>query len=527
MAIFHCSIKTISRSGGRSAVASAAYRSGEKLYDEEIGEYSDFTRKGGVVYSEILLPENAPDRLQDRETLWNEVQKTEKRKDARLCREVEIALPKEWNREQEIEYTKKYCQENFVNRGMIADIAIHDKGDGNPHAHILLTVRGFTEKREWEIKGKSVFANSRDEQGRAIYDPALPSYDPKNKEETEKYRIPKLDKDGNQVVRVRSRTNENGETYESKEYSWERVNVPANDWNDRARVEEWRAAWEEIANSHLEPEQHIDHRSYKRQAEALREQGVEDVIERVPTIHEGVSARKMEKVGFISERVEINRQAAEINRQVEQQRTILQTLRDGILRLTEWIRRKARELYERIKRVTERGRRLNVEVERSPGLSRDAAGYHREPEGADQGSFGSERTAESISDQVERRERDIKQTEQGVAGLKEELISGKAAAHERLQRLRERSQDGGADRQPEIVQGRNRSYPGYNPAGSGPESGKSEAEQRDTEALIRKVDARVEARESELAAEHEAAKRAAEREREALKRRQRLKGPHL
>ena len=93
MAIYHCSIKLIGRSGGRSAVASAAYRSGEKLLNEETGILHDFTRKSGVVMSEILLPVNAPDRFHDRQTLWNEVQKVEKRSDAQLAREVEVALP--------------------------------------------------------------------------------------------------------------------------------------------------------------------------------------------------------------------------------------------------------------------------------------------------------------------------------------------------------------------------------------------------------------------------------------------------
>lgn len=155
MAIYHCSIKVISRSSGRSAIASAAYRSGERLYDEEIREYSDFTRKGGVIYSEILLPQNAPEEYSDRQTLWNAVQKNEKRSDAELCREVEVALPVEWTRAQQIEYTKQYCNEQFVSQGMIADFAIHDKGDGNPHAHILLTVRGFDENHQWQDR-KSV-----------------------------------------------------------------------------------------------------------------------------------------------------------------------------------------------------------------------------------------------------------------------------------------------------------------------------------------------------------------------------------
>ena len=103
MAIYHCSIKIISRSSGRSAVASAAYRSGEKLLNDETGIEHDFTAKGGIIMSEILLPEHAPVIYQNRETLWNEVQKTEKRCDAQLAREVEVAFPVEMTRPQQIE----------------------------------------------------------------------------------------------------------------------------------------------------------------------------------------------------------------------------------------------------------------------------------------------------------------------------------------------------------------------------------------------------------------------------------------
>jgi len=196
MSIYHCSIKIISRSGGRSAVASAAYRSGEKLYNDETGLTHDFTHKGGVIMSEIILPENVPERYKDREILWNEVQKVEKRSDAQFAREVEVALPAEMTRDEQIECVRAYVKENFVDKGMIADWALHDKNDGNPHAHIMLTVRGLDEKQEWMVKQKTVFANAKDELGRAIYNPDLPVYDPKNRDATSQYRIPQLDENG-------------------------------------------------------------------------------------------------------------------------------------------------------------------------------------------------------------------------------------------------------------------------------------------------------------------------------------------
>lgn len=158
MAIYHFSAKMISRTNGSSAVASSAYRSGEKMNDERTGLNHDYTKKRGIEYTEILLPSEAPEWVSNREKLWNEVEIKERRKDSQLAREVNIALPIELNREQQIELTKKFVQDNFVSKGMIADIAIHDIGSGNPHAHVMLTTReitldGFGKKnRAWNNK---------------------------------------------------------------------------------------------------------------------------------------------------------------------------------------------------------------------------------------------------------------------------------------------------------------------------------------------------------------------------------------
>ena len=114
MSIYHLSIKIISRSGGRTAVASAAYRSGEKLYNEETGITHDFTRKKGVVHKEIILPECAPQEYYDREVLWNAVQKVEKRCDAQFAREIEVAFPIEMTREEQLECVRNYIKKNFV-----------------------------------------------------------------------------------------------------------------------------------------------------------------------------------------------------------------------------------------------------------------------------------------------------------------------------------------------------------------------------------------------------------------------------
>lgn len=158
MAIYHCCVKIISRSTGRSSVAAAAYRSGEKLYNQREGIEHDFSRKRGVQYSEIMLPENAPAEYQSRETLWNAVELAERRKDAQTAREIEVALPVEFDRQEQIGVLREYVGQNFTSLGMCADICLHDKGDGNPHAHIMLTMRDVTSKgfggkcREWNDK---------------------------------------------------------------------------------------------------------------------------------------------------------------------------------------------------------------------------------------------------------------------------------------------------------------------------------------------------------------------------------------
>ncbi len=154
IAIYHCSIKILIRGKGKSAVAAAAYRSGEKLTNEWDGLTHDYTKKGGVVHSEILLPAHAPPAFSDRSTLWNSVELSEKSNNAQLAREVEIALPVELSREEQTRLVREYCSSQFVSKGMIADFNLHDTGGGNPHAHILLTMRPLDEKGAWLPKSK-------------------------------------------------------------------------------------------------------------------------------------------------------------------------------------------------------------------------------------------------------------------------------------------------------------------------------------------------------------------------------------
>jgi hypothetical protein len=173
MAIYHCHVKIIGRSAKRksvsssahsayvsgSVVAGVAYRSGEKMYNGYDDKVHDYTYKRGVVHAEIMLPENAPPEFSDRQTLWNAVETKDRRKDSQLARECEVALPCEFSLDEQKEVVREYISDNFINSGMCADFAIHDKGDGNPHAHIMLTMRdvsadGFG-KRMKEEQGQS------------------------------------------------------------------------------------------------------------------------------------------------------------------------------------------------------------------------------------------------------------------------------------------------------------------------------------------------------------------------------------
>ncbi|MDU5253104.1 MobQ family relaxase [Anaerococcus vaginalis] len=276
MAIYHLSIKIISRGKGKSAVAAASYRSGEKIKNEYDGIVHDFTRKGGIAHTEILLPRNAPQEFVSRSVLWNSVEKIEKSKNSQLAREIEIALPKELSREKQIELVRKYVKENFVKVGMCADVALHDKNDGNPHAHILLTMRPLNEDKTWGAKSKKEYI---------------------------------LDK--------------NGEKIKLKNGNYKTRKINTTDWNEQEKAEEWRKAWADITNKYLEEnsiQEKVDHRSYQRQG-----------IEQIPTTHLGVSATQMEKKGIATDR-------GNINREIKHQNKLLREIARRIKVLLNWIR---------------------------------------------------------------------------------------------------------------------------------------------------------------------------------------------
>ena len=259
MAIYHCSIKIGSRSNGQSAIAAAAYRSGDKLKDNETGQISDYTKKSGIVFSEISLCDNAPAEYSDREILWNSVHSIEKNKNAQLWREFEVALPKELNRAEQMDTVRSFVK-GLNEQGMCVDWSLHDKGDGNPHAHIMATMRSITEDGKWAPKSRKVY--DLDENGQRIFQ--------------------KVDKSG------------------KKQYKNHKEDY--NDWNRKERVEEWRSAWADCCNARLSERDRIDHRSYERQG-----------IDQIPTVHEGYAARQIAAKGGISERVEINNEIREKN----------------------------------------------------------------------------------------------------------------------------------------------------------------------------------------------------------------------
>jgi len=291
MSIFHCQIKNISRSGGRSAVASAAYRAGDNIKNEETGIQYDYTRKSGIEYSEIILCENAPEEYKSRAVLWNAVQKIEKSSDARLCREWEVAIPKELSLADGQQLVRDFAK-SLAAEGMCVDFSIHDKGDGNRHAHILGTTRAITEKGEWAPKAKKVY--DLDDRGERIYQ--------------------KTDKTGKKIYKNHK------EDY--------------NDWNKTGKVEEWRERWARECNKYLTAEERIDHRSNERRG-----------LEALSTVHEGYAARQIEKNGGVSELCQINRDIREYNG-LSQQIQALQTVRERLVSILKEIARKAREMFK-------------------------------------------------------------------------------------------------------------------------------------------------------------------------------------
>ena len=280
MALFHFTVTQTKRSKGQSAIASAAYRSGEKLYSEYYGEYSDYTRKGGVICSDILLPSHAPPEYADRQTLWNAVEKAERGKNAQLAYSFDIALQNEFSLEENIALARQFLLENFVSRGMVVDFAVHqpDREDGgipNPHFHVLCPIRPIEQNGKWGLKQRRVY---------------------------------ELDEDGNRIRDADGKFVFNA--------------VPTTDWGSPETLEYWRQTWAELCNAKFAEkglDVRIDHRSYERQG-----------VDLLPTIHEEATVRAMEKKGIRTEK-------GEFNRWIKATNAVIKDIRKKISLLFDWI----------------------------------------------------------------------------------------------------------------------------------------------------------------------------------------------
>lgn len=308
MAIYHCTVKIIGRNEGKSAIAAAAYRAGAELTSVYDGITRDYTKKGWVEDKWIMLPEHAPKEYMDRSSLWNAVENAEKASNAQLAREVEVSLPVEMTREEQLEVVREFVQKNFVSQGMCADIAIHNPpvkndrnqpidADGNPtkdeskmifknpHAHILLTVRPISKEGKWEEKSKVEYLCMKDGEEKGF-----------TAEEFQKAKLEGWEKqfkfiDGKKKVWLPASIGNERElkrvnrTPKTSQYG--RKNPTVEFWNSDERVPEWRKSWEDCVNKKFDEigqDIHIDSRSYEAQG-----------LDRLPTIHMGPAAINMEK----------------------------------------------------------------------------------------------------------------------------------------------------------------------------------------------------------------------------------------
>ena len=255
------SFKIISRGKGQSCMASCAYYSGEKKYSEyECCWKYPHSSLARVKWVEVMLPSNAPRAYADPQTLWNAVDAAETSVNAQTARSMLFALPRELTDEQNLALVRDFCQKEFVDKGMVCNFFYHDRGDGNPHVHIMLTLRAMDENGKWLPKSKNVYA---------------------------------LDENGNRI-----RT-PNG--------SWKRIKVDTVDWNERKYGEIWRQDWAAAQNAALKAAgrmERVDMRSLERQ-------GVED---RLPQKHLGPTASALERKGVSSERGDENRKIISVNK---------------------------------------------------------------------------------------------------------------------------------------------------------------------------------------------------------------------
>ena len=300
MAIYHLEAKVVSRGTGRSAVAASAYLSCSKILNDYDGVQHDYTRKKGLVWQEVFLPEFAPSEWKERGVLWNAVEENEKTKDSRLAREFVVALPIELSEAQWEKLLSDFISGTFVADGMCADVAIHDPypPGHDPHAHIMLTVRPLDEKGNWQYKTQKEYLCVKNGEEQGFTADEFKIAQTEGWEKQYQYKVGKK-----KVYMTPSAAHVQGYERVSKypkSTKYGRQNPISERWNREEQLVLWRKAWADVTNLHLEragQEERIDHCSHA-------ERGLDEQ----PTIHEGVIARALEKKGIVSDRCELNRQ---------------------------------------------------------------------------------------------------------------------------------------------------------------------------------------------------------------------------
>ena len=337
MAIYHLEAKVVGRGAGRSAVAASAYLSCSHLYNDYDGVQHDYTKKQGLVWQEVFLPEYAPWEWQNREKLWNAVEETETAKDSRLAREFVVALPIELNREEQIELLQEFIREQFVADGMCADAAIHDTDGHNPHAHILLTVRPLDERGKWQYKTEKEYLCMKNGEERGFTAAEFKAAQNEGWEKQYPYKVGKK-----KVYMTPSAAEAQGlvrADKHPKSTRYGRQNPISEHWNSEEQLVTWRAAWADVSNRHLERagrEERIDHRSNAARG-----------LDEIPTIHEGAAAQALERRGIISER-------CELNRQIKADNTLLRELKAEIKKLAALVARTVPAIAEGLEKLRSR-----------------------------------------------------------------------------------------------------------------------------------------------------------------------------
>ena len=339
MAIYHLEAKVVSRGTGRSAVAASAYLSCTNILNDYDGVRHDYTRKKGLIWREVFLPEYAPPEWKDRGVLWNAVEENEKTKDSRLAREFVPALPVELTPTQWQELLSDFIKESFVADGMCADVAIHDPypPGHNPHAHILLTVRPLDERGEWQYKTEKEYLCVKDGEERGFTAAEFKAAQADGWEKQYPYKVGRK-----KVYMPPSEAEKQGLERASKHpksTKFGRQNPISERWNSEEQLVVWRKAWADVTNRYLERYGHdarIDHRSHAERG--LVEQ---------PTIHEGVVARAMEKKGIISDR-------CELNRQIRADNALLRELKAEIKKLAALVARTVPAIAEGLEKLRSR-----------------------------------------------------------------------------------------------------------------------------------------------------------------------------